>query len=173
MNTTDLEARLRRLEAIEAIKQLKSRYLFCCDRKNPAGVRDCFAPGEVTIDYGRIGVYRDREELVKVFSELGCVEHVIDMHHGANPQIEILDDCNARGTWALHYVMINTRDKQLVELGAYYYDDYVKIDGQWKIRNTRCEVDSTRIVDLAGETPKTLFAGGQAPAAVDDPSRQG
>ena len=37
-----LEQRLSRLEAIEAIKQLKARYFHACDRKESAAVRDCF-----------------------------------------------------------------------------------------------------------------------------------
>lgn len=161
MTMSELESRLQHLEDIEAIRQLKARYLFCCDRKDPDGVRECFAPGEVTIDFGRVGVFTHRDQLVDVFTRLGCVEHVIDMHHGVNPQIELIDDENARGTWGLHYVMINTRDKQLVELGSYYYDEYIKLDGQWKISATRNVVDSTRIMDISGETPKILFAGSE------------
>lgn len=64
MTISALEARLQHLEAIEAIRPLKSRYLFFCDRKDPEGVRDCFAPGEVTIDFGRIGVFTHRDQLV-------------------------------------------------------------------------------------------------------------
>jgi len=170
--SNDLESRLRALEDREAIRELKARYLFSCDRKDPAGVRSCFAPGEVTIDFGRVGVFHDREQLVEIFTALGCVEHVIDMHHGVNPLIELIDENSARGTWGLHYVTINTRDKQLVELGAYYYDEYVKIDGHWKIKTTRCDVDSTRVVDLGEQVPKVLFAGGQAPAETDDITSQ-
>lgn len=173
MTISELESRLQHLEDIEAIRQLKARYLFCCDRKDPDGVRECFAPGEVKIDFGRVGVFTHRDQLVDVFTRLGCVEHVIDMHHGVNPQIDLIDDEKARGTWGLHYVMINTRDKQLVELGSYYYDEYIKLDGQWKISATRNVVDSTRIMDISGDTPKVLFAGGEAPAAVDNPQAQG
>lgn len=169
----DLEARLQRLEDVQAIQQLKSRYLFCCDRKDPQGVRDCFAPGAVYIDFGRVGVFTHRDQLVEVFTQLGCVEHVIDMHHGVNPQIELLMPDHARGTWSLHYVMINTRDRQLVELGSYYHDEYIKLDGQWKISRSRAVVDSTRILDISSETPRLLFAGGAAPASIDDPVTQG
>src|ERR1700733_5871009 len=75
-----LEARLRRLEDTEAIRSLKGRYFFCCDRKDPQGVRDCFAPGKVLIDYGRIGVFSDRDQLVDVFERLGCHDHIVEMH---------------------------------------------------------------------------------------------
>ena len=41
-----LEARMSRLEAIEAIKNLKARYWYCCDHKDVEGVRSC----EVTLE---------------------------------------------------------------------------------------------------------------------------
>ncbi|WP_048307070.1 nuclear transport factor 2 family protein [Halomonas sp. PR-M31] len=171
--TTDLEARLRRLEDLEAIRTLKARYLFSCDQKDPEGVRQCFAPGEVEIDFGRIGVFHHRDALVKVFQELGCHEHIVEMHHGVNPQIELLDTHNAEGIWGLKYFLINTRDQQMIQLGAYYEDRYRKIDGEWKIAKTRCVVTSTLIMGLEEGLAKVLFAGRQAPVEVDDPGRQG
>lgn len=42
-----LETRVRRLEDADAIRRLKARYFTCCDRKDPQGMRDCFAPGAV------------------------------------------------------------------------------------------------------------------------------
>ena len=79
---TDLAARLRVLEDIEAIRRLKARYFFCCDQKNPQGMRDCFAPGNVPIDYGPIGVFDQRDALAQVFAHLGCHAHIVEMHHG-------------------------------------------------------------------------------------------
>ena len=52
----NIEERLARLEALEAIRRLKARFLNACDRQDPEAVRDCFAEGEVIIDmsyYGR------------------------------------------------------------------------------------------------------------------------
>ncbi|MFL9997012.1 SnoaL-like domain-containing protein [Burkholderia sp. GAS332] len=167
-----LEARLRRLEDTEAIRSLKARYFFCCDRKDPQGVRDCFAPGKVLIDYGRIGVFSDRDQLVDVFERLGCHDHIVEMHHGANPQIALVDDTTARGTWGLFYYLINTRDRVVTQLGAYYEDEYRKLDGVWKIAATRCVVTSTLAMDLADGMAKILFAGRSAPALVDDPENQ-
>ncbi|MFM0208652.1 nuclear transport factor 2 family protein [Paraburkholderia sediminicola] len=167
-----LEARLRRLEDMEAIRSLKSRYFFCCDRKDPQGIRDCFAPGKVLIDYGRIGVFSDRDQLVDVFERLGCHDHIVEMHHGANPQIALVDDTTARGTWGLFYYLINTRDRAVTQLGAYYEDEYRKLDGVWRISVTRCVVTSTLAMDLADGMAKILFAGRSAPALVDDPENQ-
>ena len=40
-----LEQRIARLEALEAIRQLKHRYLNACDLKEVESIRDCFATG--------------------------------------------------------------------------------------------------------------------------------
>jgi len=69
-----LARRLRRLESIEAIKQLKHRYLRACDSKDPVGVKACYAKGRWSLYYFLIntrdnittqlgGIYRDRYRL--------------------------------------------------------------------------------------------------------------
>lgn len=135
-----LEAKYQRLEAIEAIKQLKARYLNACDRQDPEAVRDCFAEGEVIIDMSYFGYCRSRDEFVDgVFVPRGCHEHILDMHHCGNPEIEILSETQARGTWALNYRNINTQDRTLTLLSAFYHDEYRKLDGRWKITASRTE----------------------------------
>jgi hypothetical protein len=153
------DERLRALEDLEAIRALKARYFFCCDQKDPSGMRECFAAGEVLIDYGRVGVFSDRDKLVEVFERLGCAQHIVEMHHGVNPQITLIGDGRARGSWGLHYQQINTRDGTLTQLGATYDDEYRKIDGAWKIAGTRCVVTSTLLLNLVDGALKTVFAG--------------
>ena len=160
-NIDQLETRLRRLEDADAIRRLKARYLACCDMKDPQGMRDCFAPGQVRIDYGRIGVFDDRDQLVAIFEQLGCHPHIVEMHHGVNPQIDVLDDTHARGTWGLHYQMTNTQDQTITQLGAYYEDEYVKLNGIWKIAGTRCVVTSTLVASYGDTAPGVRFAGSQ------------
>jgi hypothetical protein len=159
-----LEARLGRLEDADAIRSLKARYFASCDMKDTEGMRDCFVSGAVRIDYGRIGVFDHRDQLVEIFSQLGCHPHIVEMHHGVNPDITVLDEQNARGKWGLHYQMINTQDKTITQLGAYYDDEYRKVDGIWKISATRCVVTSTLVVNYDG-APGVLFAGNQPPVA--------
>jgi SnoaL-like domain len=154
-----LETRLRRLEDAEAIRSPKARYLTCCDRKDPEGMRACFAPGAVHIDYGPIGVFEHRDALVDVFVRLGCHPHIVEIHHGVNPDVVVLDDAHARGTRGLHYQMIDTNAQTITLLGAYYDDAYRKVDGEWKIGATRCVVTSTLTVRYAADAPGVLFAG--------------
>lgn len=160
----DIQRRIQRLEDLEAIRQLKARYLWCCDRKDPEGMRACFADGPVHIDYGAVGTFDRADALVKVFTELGCHDHMVELHHGMNPQLEVLDGTRARGTWSLHYFLINTQTKGLTQLAGYYEDEYRKDDGAWKISRTRFVPTSTLALDVSEGTAKALFAGRAPPA---------
>lgn len=172
MNDTTLEERIQALEDIEAIKQLKHRYFFCCDQKQPAAVRDCFADGPMTIDYGRIGMFDNADAMVDVFERLACQEHIVEMHHAQNPQIELTSASTAKATWGLYYYMINTHDDSVTQLGGYYEDEYTRVDGRWKISATRYTVTSTTLLSMASETVRSIFAGRTAAADIDDPGRQ-
>lgn len=164
MQGNGLEARLRKLEDLESIRQLKARYFSCCDAKDVEGMRDCFVHGKVAIDYGAIGVFDDRDQLVDVFQQLGCHEHVVEMHHGMNPEIAVLDDDRAHGTWGLYYHQINTKEKTLTQLGAYYEDEYLRTDSGWKICKTRCVITSSQVMQFAEGAPLVMFAGRCVPA---------
>jgi hypothetical protein len=160
-----IEARLRRLEDIEEIRALKSRYFYACDRKDPKGMRDCFKDGTVYIDYGAVGTFDNADALARVFKEIGCHDHMVEMHHGMNPQIELLDATRARGTWKLHYFLINTQDRSVTQLGGYYEDEYQVQDGAWKISRTRFVATSTLAMNVGEGIAKVLFAGRAPPAA--------
>ncbi len=154
-----LTERLRALEDIEAIRRLKARYFHCCDRKDPEGMRDCFVPGQARIDYGPLGVFDHRDQLVELFERLGCHDHIVEMHHGSNPQIEIVDERSARGVWSLYFQRIDTRAHTLTQLGGWYEDVYVKDDSRWRIAQTRCVIDSNLVLSLADAVARVLGAG--------------
>jgi hypothetical protein len=135
----DLQRRLQRLEDFEAIRQLKARYLNACDSQDPERAKRCFAEGEVLIDMGHLGVFRHRDEFAALYSKLGCHPFVLDMHHGANPEIELIDETHARALWALDYRNINTRDRTVTFLSLIYHDEYERIGAEWKITKSRSE----------------------------------
>lgn len=135
-----IESRLALLEDIEAIRQLKARYLNACDRQDPEAVRQCFAEGEVIIDMADFGYCSNRDDFVDgIFVPRGCHEFVLDMHHCANPEIRVLEDGVATGLWSLNYRNINTQALTLTLLSALYHDEYVKSDGEWKVSRSRTE----------------------------------
>jgi len=136
----NLEQRMARLEALEAIRQLKYRYLNACDLKEVETVRECFASGPVLIDYEAVGRFEDRDSFVDLYASLACQPQVRDSHHGANPEIELLEDTRARGRWALGYFNLDASTGLTRRLGVVYEDEYRCIDGAWKIVQTRSRI---------------------------------
>lgn len=136
----NLRLRLESLEAVEAIKRLKARYLNACDQQNSEDVRDCFAEGEIVIDMDYFGLCTDRDDFVDgIFIPRGCHDYVLDMHHCTNPEITITDEDHATGIWSLNYRNINTNDKTITLLSALYHDEYIKTEAGWKILKSRTE----------------------------------
>jgi hypothetical protein len=138
----ELRRRLVRLEDLEAIRRLKARYLNACDQQDPESAQSCFAEGEVLIDMGHVGVFRNRDDFAALYRAAGCHPHILDMHHGGNAEIEHLDDTHAKGLWSLDYRNINTKEKTVTFVSLIYHDEYEKIDGQWKIRKSVSEFKS-------------------------------
>lgn len=159
MEKATLEQRLQSLEDIEAIRTLKARYLACCDAKDPVGMRACFVDGPVKIDYGVVGTFDRADALVDIFKQIGCHPHMVEMHHGVNPQITVQGISEAKAHWGLHYQLINTNDKTLTQLGAYYDDEYRKTSSGWKIYATKCVVTSTLVLQLAPDALKAIVTG--------------
>ena len=160
---SSLAERVQWMEDRDAIRELKARYLAACDAKNPQGMRACFVDGPVHIDFGAVGTFDRADALVEVFTAIGCHPHMVEMHHGVNPQIERIDANRASGHWGLHYQLINTRDNTLTQLGAYYDDEYQRISGAWKIAKTRCVVTSLLVLNLGEESVRKVVAGNAAP----------
>ncbi|PSL12024.1 SnoaL-like protein [Marinobacterium halophilum] len=140
-----VEQRLARLEALEAIRQLKHRYLNACDSKDVARIRDCFASGEIHIDYGPIGTFSDRDSFIALYQQLACHERVKDLHHSSNPEIELTDDHNATARWALFYFNLDADTGATMQLSGQYHDRYRCIEGEWMIVATRFE----RLMEVA------------------------
>lgn len=159
MSDQELLKRVAALEDVGAIQSLKAAYFAACDAKDPAAMRACFVDGPVAIDYGPIGKFNDADAVVKIFTEIGCHPHMVEMHHGSNPRVELLGGDRARGSWALHYQLINTQENKLTQLAGYYEDEYRKVDGAWKIAATHFTPASTLVIDLGPEGVKTVFAG--------------
>lgn len=163
-DNNNLATRLQQLENREAIRALKARYLACCDAKDPAGVRACFVDGPAAIDYGPIGRFETADDLVSVYTDIACHDHMVEMHHGVNPRIEITGPDSARGWWTVHYQLINTQEMTLTQIGGEYEDGYRKTADGWKISATRMVATSALAIELGTDALKCLLASNQAPA---------
>jgi len=161
-----LEARIARLEAIEAIKNLKARYWHCCDHKDVEGVRDCFLEGPVEIHYdGPVGLVRHRDDLYQVFKDVACQTHIIEMHHGGPPRIEVHSLGEASARWGLVYHLMNTEARTISVVGGYYDDEYRRVDGEWLISKARFKVCSAVTYGWKDAAVRLLHAGMSLPAA--------
>ncbi len=142
---TDLEARLRRLEDIEAIKQLKARYCaYCDDGYDADGIASLFTEDAVW-DGGRtFGRAEGREAIRAHF--VGAGDRVtIARHQVMNPIIEVEPDGTgdrATGHWLLFQPCTNAgRDgEQAVWLAATYADTYRRDGDSWLISSTEIDV---------------------------------
>lgn len=159
MNPAVIAERLQRLEDAEAIRNLKHRYFACCDAKDPEGMRACFADGPVDIDYGVIGRFETADALVAVYTQMACHPHMVERHHGANPQIEVIDATRARGSWSLAYELIDTEKRSLTQLAGVYEDEYRRAPDGWRISATRFVATSTLSLDLKDGVAHVNYAG--------------
>ncbi|TNF34460.1 MAG: nuclear transport factor 2 family protein [Gammaproteobacteria bacterium] len=158
----DLETRIARLEAIEAIRQLKHRYFRACDTKQVDIMRECFVDGDAHIDYGAVGTFQHRDALVALFEKVGCHPHMVEMHHGQNPEISITSADTAEGIWGLFYYLINTEENTLTQLGGFYHDEYRCEQGAWKISRTVFRVHSMQVHRLLDGQVLSVMAGNPA-----------
>jgi hypothetical protein len=136
MEHGDLERRMAALEDLEAIKQLKYRYWRHLDLKQWDDLARLFVP-DATVAYGD-GKYRFRgvDQIIRFLREsLGEQTGSVTVHHGHHPEIELTSETAARGTWALYNYMYNLKQKRSLRIGAYYNDEYLKVDGVWKLKH--------------------------------------
>nr|WP_216654151.1 nuclear transport factor 2 family protein [Nocardioides sp. zg-DK7169] len=136
-----MEQRIARLEAIEAIKALKYRYLRACDLKQPEVFRECFVARGASIDYGpALGKFDDADGIAEVYRRMALARSdgkyvVLDMHHGMHADVEILSEAEARGAWTLRFRQVN-RVERTERVSTIEYDDRYEVeDGAWRIRS--------------------------------------
>jgi bile-acid 7alpha-dehydratase len=131
----DLEARMKHLEDIEAIKRLKYKYLRCLDSKLWDDLAGCFTEDATTSYSSGKYSFQGREAIMQFLRE-GLGPTMISMHHGHHPEVEITSDITARGIWALEDYVIITQANLGLRGAAFYQDQYVKVNGEWKIKST-------------------------------------
>jgi hypothetical protein len=152
----DLEARIRHYEDVEAIKRLRYKYFRCLDSKLWDELPQCFAE-HATASYvytSRVGGKYDCRGLDAIMEFLKKVlgrETRISLHQGHHPEIELTGDTTAKGIWQLQDLLIDLRSNTSLRGASFYYDEYVKVRGQWKIKS----IDSTRIFEEVWDRAET------------------
>ena len=146
-----------RLEDIELIRQLKYKYFRSIDMGDIATLREVLTE-DVKVDYIG-GSYRwqmaGRDKILE--SIAGSFNaNAVGCHTGHHPEIDVLTDTTATGTWYLTDVFINLVEKVRTTGSALYRDKYVKIQGQWRIAESVYERLYEEVESF--ETPPKLTA---------------
>ena len=127
------------LVAIETIRRLKARYFRLLDTKRWDEWADLFtedAVMDVTDDTGdrASGTVRGRDAIVATVS--AALADARTVHHGHTPEIEIVDDAHATGTWAMEDtvdVAPPGEPPRGIHGTGWYHEEYRCEDGTWRI----------------------------------------
>jgi hypothetical protein len=137
---------MSQLEELEAIKQVKYRYLRFIDCKQWTELRDVFTE-DVTVTYDKGRYSADGLDAVISFL-LGTLERtdVASMHQVHCPELEITSSTTAKGVWYFHDHVVNPGEvsggmpgHSILQGAGFYEDVYIKIAGEWKIKHTGYE----------------------------------
>ena len=124
------------LEELERIKQLKYRYLRCIDQKRWEELATCFTE-DATCSYGDGKYsYQGRDAIMEFLIGAMGRDSFLSSHRVHHPEIEITSATTATGVWALEDTVIDTQHEITIRGAAFYTDEYVKLDGEWRIRST-------------------------------------
>ena len=124
------------LQEIEAIKRLKYKYLRCLDQKRWTELKECFSE-DATSAYGD-GKYSftGRDKIMEFLIGAMDSRSMLTSHRVHHPEIDLTSATTATGIWALKDTVIETSANITIRGAAFYNDEYVKIDGEWKIKST-------------------------------------
>jgi hypothetical protein len=141
--------RIEDLRDIEAIKQLKARYLRLVDLKKWDDWADVFTPDlDAWIEDVPNERFSSREEFIAFIRR--AIGAGLTVHHGHMPEIDLTGPDTARGIWAMNdYVRFAGPDGLLEISGnGHYHEEYRRCaDGRWRISRVRI----TRLVGMVDE----------------------
>ena len=124
------------LVEIEAIKQLKYKYMRCLDQKRWDEIAECFTPDATAAYSGGKYSYQGRDAIIEFLSTSMGADSFHSAHQVHHPEIELTGESTAKGTWSLQDTVIETQWDIIIRGAAFYEDTYSKADGTWRISHT-------------------------------------
>lgn len=128
---------LKKLLIIEDVKQLKYRYTRAIDTGDLELMKKVFAKEASCAFYGGsyTHVYETREEVLN-FLAASFTANCISKHNVHNPEIDIISETSVKAKWGLSDFFEDFEHKVITQGAAFYEDEYVLEDGEWKIKHT-------------------------------------
>jgi hypothetical protein len=142
MKIEDLEARIRVLEDIEAIRKLKATYCYLCDAGlgDPRNRNELIAHftehAKVDFGLGPASTFEGRDGLEIFFGQVvpGAVSFCMHMVH--NPIIEV-DGNRATGKWYYEAPTTDSATNRAQWMAGTYEEEYERENGEWKFASIK------------------------------------
>jgi hypothetical protein len=119
----DIEHRLARIEAYQAIQQLPIRYALAVDGRDVDAWVELFVPD---VDMGRRGRGRDA---LRAYIEPRLWWFYRSIHQIVGHRIDLVDDDHARG--AVYCRAEHEVGDRWIVMAICYFDEYERVDGDW------------------------------------------
>jgi hypothetical protein len=99
---------------------------------------ECFTE-DASADYAIGTILEGRDEIIQFLKDNVAREdlNVTSVHQGHNPEIDIISESSAIARWGLYNLMYFGQARTIIRSWQVYDDNYVKIDGEWKIKHTK------------------------------------
>jgi len=124
------------LVEIEQIKRLKYRYMRCLDQKLWAELETCFTEDATAAYSGGHYSVDGRDAIIEWLRNSMGSEGFLSSHRVHHPEIDLTGTTTATGIWALEDTVIIADFGFALRGAAFYTDEYVKVNGEWRIRAT-------------------------------------
>jgi hypothetical protein len=146
----ELERRVARLEAVEAICSLKERYAVVCDSGyDPVGMRPFFTQDAVWDGGTRFGRYEGIDAVCDFFAGISSTI-TWALHYMVAPNIEIASDTRtAEGTWYLFEPCTVATDEgaRAMLITGRYADRYRLVENEWKFSEVKLDCQTFSPLD--------------------------
>lgn len=136
---------LEQLNDIEDIKQLKARYCRLIDQKKWDKLEADFVPDAAIEIAGAPGGADDTQKFSSAHGFIEGLQQLmgplVSVHQVHAPEIEILDQENARGIWTIsdRLVFPNGSPLEILQGWGIYHETYRKVSGRWRFSSVRLE----------------------------------
>ena len=128
-----LERKVRALEDVDAIRNLKATYAaYCDDNYNPDKIAELFIEDAVW-ESGALGRFEGREAIREFFRGASKI-FTFAIHYGLNPHIEVNGE-TARARWYLFMPCTLGEGNQATWRAGIDDEEYVRVNGEWKFKS--------------------------------------
>jgi hypothetical protein len=119
----------------DEIKRLKYAYFRCLDQKRWDEMATLFVP-DATASYSGGKYHYDGRDAIVDFMRRNMDRPAFHTSHRVHHPEIVIDGDTATGVWAMEDVNVDDELDFYLTGAGFYRDDYVKVDGEWKIRHT-------------------------------------